>query len=271
LRTEDNMPWINRCGNRLFDGLLALAHGLEGDDHLSGMYALRRETLLRLGVEATGFDLEAEIGVKARLWGLRTAVLPIDYHPRVGDKKLHPWRDGFVILSRIMVLLLLYNPVVMFILPGGVLMAVAFVGAVALASGPVVTPYFGLSIHIFIVAALGGLAGFQLIVFGLSAALYASETGHRPPRWLWYVSSPAVRLGGVGLGLALTVGAMFQLLQLIVHWLTTGAGLFFDTRAVVLSASVMVLGLQVMSAALFLSIFSGRLRRYEYPEEHHEI
>jgi hypothetical protein len=36
---------------------------------------------------------------------------------------------------------------------------------------------------------------------------------------------------------------------------------FTDTRALVLSTSFLVLGLQVISAVLFISIFSGRLSR----------
>ena len=35
---EDAMPPINRLGNWIFNKLLSLSHGLEGTDHLSGLY-----------------------------------------------------------------------------------------------------------------------------------------------------------------------------------------------------------------------------------------
>ena len=53
---------------------------------------------------AEGFDLEAEIGVKAHARRLRTTALPIVYGERLGEKKLHPWRDGGHILLRILTL-----------------------------------------------------------------------------------------------------------------------------------------------------------------------
>ena len=40
----------------------------------------------------------------------------------------------------------------------------------------------------------------------------------------------------------------------------------FLTRALVLATTLLVLGLQVLSAVLFISIFSGRLDRYEERE-----
>ena len=117
------------------------------------------------------------------------AEFPIYYLPRVGEKKLSPWRDGFRILGRVIVLLLIYNPWVSFIIPGLLLMAVSVGGAIWLSQGDVETSYFGLSIHSFIVAALGVLAAFQLTVFGVAAALYGVEAGKQPPPWLLRLTS----------------------------------------------------------------------------------
>jgi GT2 family glycosyltransferase len=248
----ESMPLVNRFGNWLFNKLLAISHGLEGSDHLSGLYGIRRSAALRLGTEATGFDIETEIGIKARARGLRVAEVPISYLPRVGEKKLSPWSDGFRILGRVIVLLLIYNPWITFILPGLLLMAVSVTGAIWLSQGDVVTSYLGLSIHSFIVAALGVLAAFQLTIFGVAAALYGVEAGQEPPRWLLAVVSARFRLAVAGLGLVM-------LIQLTIQW--AGTEPFTDTRALVLSTTFLVLGLQIMSAALFISIFSGRISR----------
>jgi glycosyltransferase involved in cell wall biosynthesis len=262
LRNTQHMPVVNRIGNLLFDLLLGFAHGLDGSDHLSGLYGLRREALMRLRLEAEGFDLEAEIGIKARIRGLRVKSFTIPYSPRMGEKKLRPWRDGVTILGRILALFLLYNPLLTFVMPGFVVMLLTLLGAALLSTGPLIIPqYFGLGIHSFIITTLGILASFQLITFGMAAALYGMEAGYRPARWLIRLSSRPVRLGAALLGFMLTVGAVGTIVSLVYSWLSTGAGLFFATREVVLSASVMVLGLQILSAALFLSIFAGRLER----------
>jgi cellulose synthase/poly-beta-1,6-N-acetylglucosamine synthase-like glycosyltransferase len=259
-RSEDEaMPVVNRFGNWLFNRLLAISHGLEGSDHLSGLYGIRRSAALRLGTEATGFDIETEIGIKAQARGLRVAEVPISYLPRVGEKKLSPWSDGFRILGRVIVLLLIYNPWVTFILPGLLLMVLTVTGAIWLSQGDVVTSYLGLSIHSFIVAALGVLAAFQLVIFGVAAALYGVETGQQPPGWLRRLISVRVRLTVASFGLLMMLASLAKLIQLTIQW--AGTEPFTDTRALVLATTFLVLGLQIISAALFISIFSGRISK----------
>jgi Glycosyl transferase family 2 len=264
---EEAMPPINRVGNWIFNKLLSLSHGLEGTDHLSGLYGLRRRAALDLGTEATGFDIETEIGIKAQAHGLRIATMPINYLPRVGEKKLSPWRDGLRILGRVIVLLLIYNPWVSFILPGLLFMTVTITGAVWLSQGDVETEYLGLSIHSFIVAALGVLAAFQFTVFGIAAALYGVEAGQKPPRWLIRLNSLPARLTIAGVGGLLMLGGAAKLIQLTIQW--AGNEIFDDTRALVLATTALVLGLQILSAVLFISIFSGRIyRRDEHLDRH---
>jgi glycosyltransferase involved in cell wall biosynthesis len=255
----ESMPVVNRVGNWFFNKLLSISHGLEGTDHLTGLYAMRRSEAVKLGTEARGFDIETEIGIKAKARGLREAEIPISYLPRVGEKKLSPWKDGLRILGRVIVLLLIYNPTLTFIVPGLVLMAITISGAVILSDGPVHTSYLGLNIHSFIVAALGVLAAFQLVIFGVAAALYGVEAGKEPPRWLRRVISVRFRLTVGLLGLVLMLGSLAKLIQLTIQW--AGNNVFTDTRGLVLTTSFLVLGLQVISAVLFISIFSGRLSR----------
>jgi len=255
----ESMPVVNRAGNWLFNKLLAISHGLEGADQLTGLYAIRRSEAVRLGTEARGFDIETEIGIRAKARGLREAEIPISYLPRVGEKKLSPWKDGLRILGRVIVLLLIYNPTLTFIVPGLVLMGITITGAILLSSGPVHTSYLGLNIHSFIVAALGVLAAFQLVIFGIAAALYGVEAGKEPPQWLRQVISVRFRLTVGLIGLLLMLGSLAKLIQLTVQW--AGNNVFTDTRGLVLTTSFLVLGLQVISAVLFISIFSGRLSR----------
>lgn len=258
---HEQMPPVNRFGNWVFDTLLTRIHGLEGGDHLSGLYGMRMDAIRGMGLEADGFDIEAEIGIKARAQKLKVAVFPITYGARLGEKKLRPCQDGLLILRRILLLVLVYNPMATFVVPGLVLMAVSIGVAVLLSRGPVLTPYLGLDIHSYIVAILGILAAFQLIAFGMAAALYGTEVGYRPQRWLLLLSSRAVRLGGAAIVTLVLFGATFNVVRMIVRWVINGGGLFVETRALVLSSTLAVWGLQVISTMLFLSLFADRLRR----------
>ncbi len=101
-----HIPPLNRLGNRLLNGALRTLHGVEGDDHLSGLYGLRRVSLDAMALTAERFDLEVEIAVKAHALRLRAVSLPIHYGARLGPKKLRAWRDGWSILCRAMTLAL---------------------------------------------------------------------------------------------------------------------------------------------------------------------
>jgi hypothetical protein len=266
-RGSENMPLVNRAGNWIFNQLLKGVHGLVGQDHLSGLYGLRRDAARTLDLQSDGFDIEAEIAIKAQARQMRVATFPIVYQPRLGEKKLRPWSDGLAILGRILALVLLFNPMMTFVLPGVVFMLLALASALVLQRGPVVTPYFGLSIHSFIVVTLGVLAAFQLAVFGIAAALYGVEAGYRPPRWLILASSRSLRLGVALVGFGMALAAALYVVWLIVGWFQSGAGAFEDTRTIVLASTIMVWGLQILSAALFLSIFSGRLQKHSRRED----
>jgi hypothetical protein len=260
------MPAVNRLGNQLFDRLLSFAHGLEGADQLSGLYGIRLDALRRLNLESQGFDIEAELWVKAHANRLRATSFPVRYQERLGEKKLRPVRDGFRILGRVVVLLIIYNPLGVFVVPGALVLVVSLVGAVSLSGGPVQTPYFGLAVHSFIVAALGTLAGLQLVIFGIAAALFGVEVGYRPPAWLVGLSSRRFRLGTAAAGALLAAGSAVVLGVIIGSWLSRGAGAFDDTRGLVLSCTLLVFGLQIFAAAMFLSIFAGRLQRLRNEE-----
>lgn len=258
--SRQHIPRINRFGNWLFDRILTLLHGLEGQDHLSGLYGFRREALEKLNLRSRGFDIEAEISVQASKKGLRVKTLPIRYQARFGEKKLRPWRDGWVILNRIFAMTILYNPLLVFVVPSLLLLGVTLAGTVLLSRGPfLITPYLGLSIHSFILANLGVLGAFQLFSFGITTSLYGVEFGYRVPKWLLWFSARHVRLAGVVLGLLLVTGGAIRLATMVYSWLRSGAGLYFNTHELTLTATGIVWGLQITSTALFLSIFSGRL------------
>ena len=253
-----NTPAINRLGNVLLGKAMTSLHGLAPGDYLSGLYGARREVFENLGTEADGFDIEVEIGIKSQANDLKVATLPTEYHPRVGEKKLDPIADGMGILARILTMVLLYRPLVFFAVPGLVLLVVSIIGALALSRGPIVTDYLGLSIHTFIVAALGILAGFQLVVFGLAAALYRVSLGFAPSIWLTRATSMGVRTTmAVGGGILGIVSAIF-LAVMIIGWLAAGAPAFTETRDLVFASTGFVFGLQLLSASLFLTLFRDR-------------
>ncbi len=255
-----NTPWVNRIGNKVMERTLQTLHGLSPGDHLSGLYGFRRAAFESLGTDAQGFDIEVEIGIKVKEQNMTTASFPIDYLPRVGDKKLQPLKDGARILGRILRLVLIYRPLLLFGAPGAFLTVVSLIAAVLLAGGPIRTGYLGLSVHTFIVAALGVLAGFQLLNFGIAGAAYRQSLGFSVSPQITKVTSPRARAISATVGTILTVGCGIWLAVTIIEWIVAGGPEFTATRALVSSATGAVFGLQLVSASLFVTLLAEKTR-----------
>lgn len=256
-----SMPLVNRLGNAVFDCILKRLNGLDGDDHLSGLYGFRREVLSTLGFTADGFDLEVEIGIRAKANRLRCVSLPIRYAERIGEKKLRPVRDGLCILSRILSMTLMYNPGITFVLPGILLWVLAGVLAFVLSQGPLLTPYGGLSVHSFIVAAFGATIGFQLVVFGISAALFCMQRGMPPSPWMLLIGRRGVQLSAAVVGMGALVAGLLMLVARLAQWIGSGRGPLDDVQTVVIGGVLISWGIELVLASFFTSLFAGPIMR----------
>lgn len=91
------MSPIRYIGNKMFIFLASLLHG-KTTDLCTGMYAIRKEGFLELNPRAKGFEIEAEIFVKACRNSLERVEVPILYRARNGSK-LNPIVDGLKIFK----------------------------------------------------------------------------------------------------------------------------------------------------------------------------
>lgn len=254
-----NMPVINRLGNTLFDNTLKWLSGLKGNDHLSGLYGFRRDVMDLLEFSSDGFDLEVEIGIRAKANRFRCISIPISYNERIGEKKLRPVHDGLLILTRILSLTPMYNPGLTFVLPGILLWVLAGTLAFALRQGPLVTPYGGLSVHSFIVAAVGATMGFQLVVFGIAAALYGMQRGMAPSSWMLFIGRRSTRFGAAAIGGVTLLAGVLMLAANLAAWVVSGRGALDDIQGVVLGSVLLSWGIEVVLASLFTSLFAGQV------------
>jgi len=116
---EENPSVGMVCGNRFKDELdlgklhdilyfgnrlLAFAHnflnGVELDDPLTGLRVVRWEILRDWKPKSKGFDIEVELNHQVERKDFTIMEMPIEYRPRLGEKKLR-LRHGLTILKRI--------------------------------------------------------------------------------------------------------------------------------------------------------------------------
>jgi dolichol-phosphate mannosyltransferase len=88
-------------GNRLFALSHSLLNGVNLQDPLTGLRAIRAEILKGWQVKSKGFDIEVELNNEVDRRGFGIVEVPINYRERLGEKKLKV-SDGATIFKRIL-------------------------------------------------------------------------------------------------------------------------------------------------------------------------
>ncbi len=109
------MPWSHRyIGNPMLSKILNTLFHANVSDVYCGMRALTRAAYAKMQLQATGMEFALEMVIKAIKNKLNIAEVPITYHPREGESKLHPLRDAW----RSLRFMMLYSPTHLFLIPG---------------------------------------------------------------------------------------------------------------------------------------------------------
>lgn len=98
-----DMPPHRVFGNRVFTLLTNVLHGCRFRDLCYGYFALRRDAVARIPIDADGFEVETQIFIRAKRAGLRICEVPSYEQARLnGDGHLRSLRDGWRILRQIL-------------------------------------------------------------------------------------------------------------------------------------------------------------------------
>jgi glycosyltransferase involved in cell wall biosynthesis len=248
------MPWLHQyIGNPVLTGLLNLFFRTGISDAHCGMRAVRRDVLPRLDLRTTGMEFASEMVIRASKENLKISEFPIEYHPRGGESKLSSFRDGW----RHLRFLLVHSPNHLFIIPGALLaglgtLIVAYVGAGL--------NFFGRAwgLHALVGGSLLMIVGTQVVAMGLCAHAYGTYfMGEKDP---WFDRMRArfrlehgLMLGGAFALVGLIMGAV-----IVATWIANGFGSLADEHLAVVSASLLVVGIQIFFSSFLLSILGLR-------------
>ena len=93
---------VHRVGNSVLNALAGYFAGGPILDVCSGLWGVRTAVVEQMELESDGFDIEAELFVKAFRRGLAVSQVPMVYRDRVGIAKLRAFQDGSRILLSIL-------------------------------------------------------------------------------------------------------------------------------------------------------------------------
>jgi glycosyltransferase involved in cell wall biosynthesis len=250
------MPWLHRwIGNPVLSGLLNLFFRPGISDAHCGMRAFTKDAYRRMQLQTTGMEFASEMVIKAALGKLRIVEIPITLHPdgRSRPPHLRSFRDGW----RHLRFMLLFSPTYLFLVPGGLLLALGLLTQVALVGGP--RFLFGLTfdVHYMVVGSLATLLGFQIIATGLFAKAYSHAARlFAPDRTLRALSryfnlERGLAVGGTVFLMGLVIDAM-----ILYDWLRSGMGALNAVRPALLGSTLMGLGAQIVFSSFFMSLLA---------------
>ncbi|MCJ7608436.1 hypothetical protein MUP00_02040 [Candidatus Bathyarchaeota archaeon] len=98
---RSSIPVIFYYGNKLLALSQKILNGVDLHDPLSGLRVVRWDLLKDWRPKSKSFDIEVELNHRVEKHGWGIVEVPIQYRPRLGDKKLSP-KHGLTILRRIM-------------------------------------------------------------------------------------------------------------------------------------------------------------------------
>jgi glycosyltransferase involved in cell wall biosynthesis len=158
----------NVFGNRILTSLIRFLYHARISDSQSGMRAITRAALDSLKMKSQNMPFATEMIIEARMEGLEIIEVPITYRVRIGEAKLNPYRDAINIIYTIVRLVRDYNPIVIFLPVGLILLLIGFGYGIDIfiefIKTGVVTRFAGAILSVLLI-----VVGLQIMLFGLLA------------------------------------------------------------------------------------------------------
>src|SRR3954470_7643256 len=250
------MPWLHRyVGNPVLTGVLNLFFKTGVSDAHCGMRAFRRELLPRLDLRTTGMEFASEQVIRSSKLGLDIREIPIEYHPRTGESKLSSFSDGW----RHLRFLLVHSPTWLFLVPGlAMILLGVVVGAVSLFN----VPLFGRQwqLHTLIAGSMLAIVGTQVAQLGVFSRTYAFYyLGEHDPLFDKVRAKMRLEHGLMAGALVFLVGLTMAIVVLVI-WINRGFGELREEKLAIAGLALVVIGIQMIFGAFFLSILGLRRR-----------
>lgn len=248
------MPGLHRyIGNPVLSATLRLLfHNNNVRDAHCGMRAITRDAYQRLHCVTTGMEFASEMVIRASRCNLRITERDITYRPRVGESKLHSFRDGW----RHLRFMILHSPTILLLAPGIVGWIIGLAISLPLAFGPFIIQGRLVDIHCMLIGGVLNILSIQIITIGLLAKAYGHLSGlHEDKivawfyRWFTFEKACIVSALLIGAGLLLT-------LWILAQWVASGFGALNQQRLLFFAMICLVNGVQIGAASFLFSIMA---------------
>jgi glycosyltransferase involved in cell wall biosynthesis len=251
------MPPLHRyLGNPVLSLLGRVLFNVPVRDFHCGIRALSKDAYEKIQLRTTGMEFASEMVVKASLLGVGIAEVPTTLKPdgRSRPPHLRTWRDGW----RHLRFLLMYSPRWLFLYPGLLLIFIGLAAAIWLEPGERLGGKIHFDVNTLVYAMASILLGFHVVLFAVSAKIFAMVHGLLPPdpkfsRLFRYFTLET----GLIVGAIAFLASLAASIWAVLLWKNTGYGPLNPDRVLRITlpaATGMVLGAEICFASFFLSM-----------------
>jgi glycosyltransferase involved in cell wall biosynthesis len=235
---KNTMPWLHQyVGNPMLSGLFRMFFSSKVRDVHCGMRAMRREAIDKLNLKTTGMEFASEMVIEAIRKNLKIKEIPINYHRRVGESKLHSFSDGW----RHLRFMLMYAPDYLFLIPGALFFLIGLL-LIWLFRSNVVYGCFSL------------ILGYQIVSLGIFTKIYMKSVGlTRESKLINYLARTIKFETGIIIGVVLLLVSFLISQQRFFDYLMMNFGLA-SHGVIIIALTIAVIGVQTMFSAFLISI-----------------
>lgn len=246
------MKTSNRfLGNPVLSWVTRLFFRTTLSDIHCGMRGFTREAFQRMKLKTLGMEFATEMVVSALLNNLKVCEVPITYYPRKGKSKLNPFHDAW----RHMRFMLLYCPLWLYFVPGGVGLVFGMGLLLLLVRGPFLFLGHNWDIHFMAIASAISIVSYQVLNLGVFAHTLAIRQGFLKNDAVTQFFSRYFNLErGILLGSVLFFTGLIILGLIVVEWFSSRFGALDKIRESILAVTFLVIGLQTIFSSFFLSL-----------------
>lgn len=262
------MPWKNRwIGNPVLSLMGRFLFKTPIKDFHCGMRAFTKEAYRLMDLQTTGMEFASEMVLKATLWKMRVAEVPITLHPDGSSRPPHlrPWRDGW----RHLRFMLIYSPRWLLLIPGLILSFIGLIGMIVLYQGPLIINHVVLDSGTMMMLGMALLLGVQLSGFAISTKIFGMSIGLMPEDKKIHLLLKYFNLEkGLLLGTVTMVTGFLFIGNAFFKWKAAGFGPISyaeNLRNIIPGATLGVLGIQLIFISFFLSVLGLRTSKITPP------
>ncbi len=254
------MPPLHRYfGNPVLSGIARWIYRIPIGDFHCGMRGFTRAAFARIQPRSTGMEFASEMVINADRAGLNIREVPIKLYPDKRDRPPHlrSFRDGW----RHLRLIIAHAPNQLYMVPGGILLALGVAVMMLLASGPIWVGGLYMGPHFLAFASMATLVGLFAMLLGVLAkvaiAIYhpvPDRTGVVP--WL----KRGRPLEGLLLaGGVLAVSGLAVNLALVFRWLFASGAMERTVHLAFVTTTVTVAGFAMILVGFVLKLLLDNL------------